>query len=224
MDDKNKHELPDFISLPEEREAVAKQMREAVADVQAAYKNLLNVAELTPIPTDIKEITTDWVKDKVEARMQLVRDDLSLTEVERVARLTTWSSLRARACRYVHTIERVLGECSTRAQWVYDEQIQNFYCGNVEELIEQASKHEVGEEAKKHYSLVGQALDAVRELRDWEDAHDVKSQPLADLQFLNAEDFARLWLDGAVKFDKERAQRYGLQVGNYRDAAGRPII
>lgn len=210
------HMLPDTICIESEKREADNVIRKAVQDLQGAYKGLAHIEELAPLSTCISDFTEEWVNGKVEKRTELVVQDLSLTEEERKKRLASWWSVKARATRYINTIKRVLNEWPC-ASWAYDGLIENFYCNNIDDVVRAMSTHAVSDEAKDHYLMVWQCINLVRELRRWEDEHNVKSQNLADLQCMTAEAFAEMWVDGCVKFDTTTALRYGFVVGNPHD-------
>ena len=212
----NIHKLPDMICVEHERRNFDDAIRKAVQELQGAYRALSNIKELAPISTDLADITAEWIRTKTGKRMALVEKDMSLTESERITRLASWQSIIARASRYIKTIERVVSEWHG-ASWVYDGLIENFYCNNIDDVVRAMSTHAVSDEAKGHYFLVWQCIEFVRGLRRWEDEHNVKSQPLADLQCMTAESFAEMWVDGCVKFDTASAAKYGFVVGNPHD-------
>ena len=212
----NKQELPDSVCLAKEKKEADNALRQAVKGVQGAYKALVGIAELSPVSTDLKDLTSEWLRGKIDKRIELVKADMSLTEDERTTRLNAWSSLRARASRYINVIKAVMEKWSS-AKWVYDPDIQNLFCSNIDNVTEGMATHKVGDEARTHWRMIQECLQKVRELRAWEDSHDVKSQMLANLQCLTAEAFAEMWIRGDAKFDRATASKYGFEVGNFHD-------
>ena len=77
------------------------------------------------------------------------------------------------------------------------------------------SKHDVPDEAKEHWELIRKAIEQVRVLREWENAHDVKTQPLAYLQDITPYLFLEAWLTGCTKFDRRYAH-LGINPKNYQ--------
>ena len=207
------HTLPDTICIERERREADKALRQAVQDLQSAYRALANIKELAPIGTNIADITEGMVRERIDKRIELVKQDLSLTESEREKRLASWASVRARAARYTKTIEKVLNEWPC-ASWVYDGTIGTFYCDNIDSVVSDMSTHTVSDEAKEHYHKVWECIDMIRGLREWENKHDIKFQRLADLQCLSAEAFALMWQRADIKFDRVTAAKYGFAVGN----------
>lgn len=209
-------ELPDSICLSKEEVVAADSLREAVRSLQGGYKGLTGLKELTPVSTDLADITHEWLREIIERRLSLIRADESLTEGERTERLNKWGALRAGAAKFINAIQRAVNAWPN-AEWQYDEQINNFHCANIEKMAEAVATHSVPEEAKTHWKLIQSCLQQIRELRTWEDAHDVKSQRLADSQAITPEFFAEVWVSGAIKFDRVTATKYGMNVGNYHD-------
>lgn len=209
-------ELPDSICLAKEKETAADSLREAVRSLQGGYRGLSGITELAPVSTDLADITLEWLREKIERRLSLIRADESLTENERIERLQKWGALRARATQYINAIQRAVSAWPS-ALWKYDETISNFYCSNITEVAEAAATHIVTDEAKTHWRMVQSCLKQIRELRAWEDEHDVKSQLLADSQCLTAEAFAEMWISGGVKFDRKTAEKYCMVIGNFHD-------
>lgn len=209
------HMLPDTICIEQERREADNALRMAVQDLQGAYKGLSGIEELSPIGTNIADITESMVRERIYKRIELVKQDMSLTEGEKNARLGQWQSILGRATRYVRVIERILKEWPS-AIWEYDTQIENFYCSNLDATINALATHTVTEEAKEHFRRVWECIEKIRDLRAWENKHDIKSIHLCELQCMSAKAFGEMWQNG-IKFDRVIAAKYGFEVGNFKD-------
>lgn len=206
--------LPARIVVRQQFNDTDAELRKAVQAMQAAYQTMLSIEELQPLPS-LSEIQESWVRSIVEEKKALISADISLTQPERKQRFDAWNFIIARSSKAISTITNILQNW-TDAQWVYDEAINNYYCINFEEVVTSIATHEVPEEAHQHYKLIQEALEKVRELRQWEDATDVKSLPLADLQAVSPIVFAESWITGSMKFDR-RFEYLGISPKNFKD-------
>ena len=205
-------------------------LRKEVSKVQTAYNDLLEVAELAPLPTTITHITTAWLSSIIEAKCNLIDNDTSLTFDEKKSRKKAWFAVHSKAAKAIKAIVEAL-QSYPDADWDFDPMISpsrdeygeratshkgNFFCKNIEQVAASRSDHVVPDEAKEHWQLINQALEQIRKLRAWEDDHDIKSQPLAYHQELPAYQFLEAWITGAVKFDRKFAH-LGINPRNYKD-------
>ena len=208
-------ELPDSIVLRKAYNDADSTMRKNLQSVQTSYRAILEIKELHPVPPNLAEISNTWLNQIIDEKKTLISEDASLTEDERQTRLKAWSQVRMKALKPVSTIEGILKSWPD-ATWVYDEDINNYYCSNLEQVVAASSTFHVPLEAKEHLHLINQAIEQVRILRQWEDLHDVKSIALAHLQELPIEQFIEGWAEGAMKFDR-RFAKYGINPQNYKD-------
>lgn len=207
--------LPDTITLHKQLQEIDADLRRKMVEVQTAYNELKQVAELAPIPTTITHITEAWLKSIIDSKCQLIEGDVSLTTDEKKSRKRAWFLIHARASKQVKTIIQALNTYPD-AEWVFDEAINNYYCTNIEQVAAARSKHDVPGEAKEHWALIRKAIEQVKELREWENQHDVKTQPLAFLQDLPPYQFVEAWINGTIKFDRRFAY-LGINPQNFKD-------
>lgn len=223
--------LPDTITLHKQLQDIDANLRREVVKVQTAYNELKKVTELAPLPTTITHITQAWLSSIIDAKCQLIEGDVSLTSDEKKARKRAWNYVNLRASKPVKTIIQALTNYPD-AEWAFDPMISptsnelgeqepteskgNFFCTNIEQVAANRSKHQVPDECKEHWALIRKAIEQVKELRDWENANDVKAQPLAHLQDLTPYNFIEAWILGGMKFDR-RFAHLGINPQNFKD-------
>lgn len=206
--------LPKKIVVRQEFNDADAELRKAVQAMQGAYNTLLSIEELQPLPS-LQEIKESWVRSIVEEKKALISADASLTQDERKKRFAAWNFIVTRSAKPIATINNILQKWED-SNWMYDKDINNFYITNLEEVVTTIATHVVPQEAHQHFQLIQEALEKVRELRLWEDEHDVKSQPLADLQAVSPIVFAESWITCSMKFDR-RFEHLGICPKNFKD-------
>ena len=206
--------LPTTIVVRQQYNDADTLLRKDVQALQCAFKTLLSIEEIQPLPS-LAEVTDSWVRSIVEPKKELIKADASLTAEERKQRFNSWNFVIGRSAKAIANIANILQTWSA-ANWQYDETIRNYYCTNIEEVVTSFATHQVPEEAHQHFRMIQEAIDKVRQLREWENTNDIKSYPLADLQIIPTLDFAEAWLNGSIKFDRKFAH-LGINPRNYKD-------
>lgn len=210
-----KKQLPDEIILRQRERDADSGIRKAVQKMQLAYTSLSKIDEITPVSTSIEDITEGWVRSIIDKRIEIIDADLSLTFSEKATRKQLWRFVLARSMKHINIIITILQEWPD-ARWTFDEDINNFYCSNIDEVIKRRATYVVSSECKEHYSLIWQAIEQVRNLRQWEEDHKIKTQSLAFLQELPVNQFLEVWANGSVKFDMGFTH-LGISPKNFHD-------
>lgn len=208
--------LPESIILRQKFNDADAGIRHAVRKVQEAYKALTHIEEFCPISTCIGDISEAWAHDMVSKRLQLIDADLSLTADEKTERKRRWRWVLAMAMKHVKQIANAIQQWPD-AEWVFDQEINNFYCSNIDQVAITRSTFRVPAECKEHYNLIRQAIEGVRVLRQWEKDHEIKTQGLAYLQEIPPQQFVEFWANGSVKFDHS-FRHLGIDPKNYSDS------
>ena len=206
-------ELPKSIIIPREAHDIEAALRTAAEALNNAASTLHHLPELSPIPEALTEITEEWLDALLAKRTKAIKEDESLTEFEKQNRLQSWSLIKTKALPYVRTIATILRTWQ-EAQW----QVQGtcYVCANAEDILTARATHQVPDEAQEHWRRIQTAIDAVRALRTWEDANNVKSQLLGVLNDMLPTLFVESWVNGDMTFDK-RFAHLGIKPQNFRN-------
>lgn len=206
-------DLPKSIIIPREAHDVESALRTAAETLNNAVGTLHHIGELSPIPEPLEDITEAWLDALLSKRTKAIHNDESLTEFDRTNRLQSWSLIKSKALPYVRTISNIL-RAWPDAQWQIDGAC--YVCTNADEIIKVRATHKVPDEAQEHWGLIQAAIEAVRTLRTWEDAHDVKSQLLGVLNDTQPAIFVESWVNGDAKFNRTYAH-LGIRPQNFHN-------
>lgn len=201
--------LPEQIVVPQREKDADRELRQSVKNLQAAFDGLQAVEEVHPIPS-LQEINPEWLHSQLAQRIELVEADLTLTEYERQNRLQAWKAIRATAMMHANTICKVLADWP-EAYFVFDNEENNYLCANIESVARSRATHETSSLAKEHWKLIQQTLDFIKNLRRWEDEHDIVWRPLANYIEMQPQTFAEMWATGGAKFNHKYEHLTGRQ-------------
>ena len=203
MDEKKYQELPKRVVIRQARLDANATLQKAVSELQAAWSDLQGVPEIKPLPTELNRITPEWLYGIISRRTALIEKDESLTEGERENRLHAWISLKARCTRYINTINRVT--TTWPGIWSYDTIMQTFFVPDIEAVADEQATRDTPEDASKHWGMIQEIIAKVKELRQWENKHDVITQPLCTFEGMPPTNFAELWASGDIKYNRSFA-------------------
>jgi hypothetical protein len=191
----------------QERRDVDAAIRRGIREVQDAIKELQSFGEWVT-PATIQEVTYSYFSGLVAPRIDAVKADVSLTEKERSQRLSTWKTLCQQIGKQTHRVEAVV-EAFPELDWQFDETINNFVCTtNIDAIAEARATYEVPQLAEKHFELIQDCRKAVEQLREWEEAHSVKTMPLQGLVMLDLAQLSEGYLNGTIIIN----EKYGYRV------------
>ena len=157
---------------------VDSQLRAAIRSLQENYSHLREIKEWE-CPKCIEGITYEKFKEAVTPSIEAIRNDISLTEGERVERISKWNQLLRTFARFSRPIEAVVEEWP-EVEWQYYEPIGNFVpVSDLDSIVVARCTRPMPQDAVAHYELIQTALKHIKELRTWESAHNVKQTPLA---------------------------------------------
>ena len=187
-----KNVMPEcFISAGTKRDTDA-ALRRAERELNLFVSRLSEMREIPQLPTDIKLIDEEFIKEAITPRMEAVKNDLSLTEDERDERLKMWKQISNTASKYVFAVKEIVLQWPD-VQWVWDNEENHYLAANAPEVVDKRSTFDVPQEAKEHYELIQNCLAAVKKLREWERTQDAKTVSLITLVRLSPSQLAEAW-------------------------------
>jgi len=195
------------IIVEQERRDAETSLRRGIREIQEQITELQKIAEWVT-PSDIKTISYEYFKGVIAPCVDAVRSDISLTEKERQERLLSWRQLCAQVGRHTSRIVAVV-EAWPEVTWEYDNTVKNFVCTtNIDAIAEARATYEVPQLAEKHFELIQDCRKAVEQLREWEEAHSVKTMPLQGLVMLDLAQLSEGYLNGTIIIN----EKYGYRV------------
>ena len=206
-------DLPKSIIIPREAHDIESALRTASETLNNSVSTLHHLPELSPLPEALEDVNEGWLDALLSKRTKAIHNDESLTEFDRSNRLQSWSQIKSKALPYVRTIATILRAWKD-ARW----QMQGtcYVCANAEDIITARATHKVPDEAQEHWRRIHTAIDAVRNLRTWEDAHNIKSQLLGVMNDMLPTIFVESWVNGDMQFD-QRFAHLGIKPQNFHN-------
>lgn len=195
------------ITIERERLQQARQLDNVSRSLQQTMAELQGIEELQQIPADLGDITTTWLQRKIDECTAPIKADKSLTGYERRERLKPWRAISQRATRLVNIIQGIMlsnpdvvftieDDEGGRPHYFIDEQ-------QIEAVALQRSTHPVPAEALQHLDLIQQVREAVENLREFEDKHNVRRYTVEQLLHLPwSGGLCDLWITGDIIIDQ----------------------
>lgn len=180
-----------------------RQLANVSRSLQQTMSELRGIEELRPIPADLADITTTWLQQRIDECTAPIKADKSLTSDERRERLKPWKAISQRATRLVNIVQGILAsngdviftiESGNDGQPHYriDEQ-------QIEEVSRLRATHEIPVEAFTHLELIDKLREAVENLREFEDKHNVRRYTIEQLLSLPWScGLDELWVTGGI--------------------------
>lgn len=201
-----------FVSSGTKRDTDA-ALRRAERDLNVFVSRLEEMREIPELPTEIRLINEEFIKEAITPRMEAVKNDLGLNEDERDERLKMWKQISNTASKYVNSIKEILLQWPD-VQWKWNSEENYYIAANAPEVVDKRSTFDVPEEAREHYQLIHNALAAVKELREWERTQDAKTVSLITLVRLTPAQIAEAWHTGDARID-HRYDHLGIRHDDF---------
>lgn len=194
MEQDNKTTFPTRIVVEEEQRQGEREFNKAIDSVRNAYSVLAGFTDLGDLPA-IKNITPTWLVSLIHCHIKAIEDNNELTSKRKEELINDWREIQKEAQVHVNIIHGFFSEYPN-AKLVYDETINNYICTNKEDIINSVGMHQVPAEAQEHYTLWLAVENAIKNLRDWEKARNLKKFPLDEVlrRDHSPHAFARKWI------------------------------
>lgn len=201
-----------------------RQLHNVGRSMQQSVSELQHIAELQQLPRDLADINEDWLQQVIDGCTAPIKQDKSLTSDERSERLKRWRAINQRAKRLVLIVAGILDsnpDVVFSVEEDEDGQPRYFIPGEqIEELARQRATHDVPPEALEHLEFIDKCREAVEDLREWEQSHNVRYRNLGELFNTDWQGLAWQWVSGSV-FNDPRTEKYrdffpGQQQGTIR--------
>jgi hypothetical protein len=175
------------VTIERERLQQSRQLDNVSRSLQKTMAELLSIEELD-VPADLGDITSTWLQRQIDECTAPIKADKSLTSDERRERLKPWKALRQRALRLVDVVQGILLANPDTVFTVEDDEDgqPHYYISEaqIEDVARQRATHPVPAEALQHLDLIQQVREAVENLREFEDKHNVRRYTVEQLLHL----------------------------------------
>lgn len=203
--------LHQTITIERERVEQYRRLLTVSDSLQKTIAALQDIEELQPLPRDLDDITTDWLQQVIDGCTAPIKQDKSLTSDERSERLKRWRAINQRAKRLVLIVAGILDSNPDVVFSVEeDEDGQPRYFileEQIEALARQRATHDVPPEALEHLEFLDKCRESIEDLREWEQAHNVRYRNLGELFNTDWQGLAWQWVSGSV-FNDPRTEKY----------------
>ena len=126
-------------------------------------------------------------------------EDATLLPSEVNERVSKYRALRRAVVTQIHIIEKVAARWP-QAKFAYDPQVQNITpTADLTAIVEAQCTKPVPPMAQQHARLIGNVLEAITKLRQFEQEENVCKMRLEVLAAMDENAFAAHWADGSIK-------------------------
>lgn len=199
------------ICIQRERLQQSRQLDNVSRTLQKTMAELQGIEELG-VPSDLADINEEWLQSEVNACAAPIRQDRSLTAVEKQERLKPWKALRQRALRLVYIVQGILLANPDVVFTIEDDDNgqHRYYISEqqIEDVALQRATHDIPLEALQHLELIQEVRAAVEILRKFEEQHNVKRYTVEQLMNLPwTGGLADMWATGDI-FNDPMAEKW----------------
>lgn len=208
-----KTRLPEHVQARQVKIDYSATIRRGVEAVRDAVTKLWAVDDL-PKLNDIEAMTPEWVQGIIDEGIEATKANRSLTAQERGERLKVWRKTKQDAIASTAVIQNFIGGFPDLI-FCLDPTEGTVNCSQdlIDKIVTQRSTIPVPERAHVHWDKLQTIIQAVRELREWEQQNDVAPFLVGNAVNCSPYEFAAMWATGENKinhrFDKYRTSSTG---------------
>ena len=211
-----KTRLPGHVQARQVKIDYSAAIRRGVEAVEDAVKRLWAIEDL-PKLNDIEAMTPEWVADTIDESIEAVKANKSLTAQERGERLKVWRKIKQDAIASTAVIQNFIGGFPDLV-FCLDPENGTVNCSQdlIDKIVAQRSTVPVPDLAHVHWAKLQTIIQAVRELREWEQQNDIEPFLVGNAVNCSPYEFAAMWAVQANiinhKFDRYRASTNDLII------------
>lgn len=211
-----KTRLPEHVQARQVKIDYSATIRRGVEAVRDAVKRLWAIEDL-PKLSDLTAMTPEWVQSIIDEGIEATKANKSLTAQERGERLKVWRKIKQDAIASTSTIQDVIGAFPDLV-FCLDPENGTITCSqdNIDKIVTQRSTVPVPDLAHVHWAKLQTIIQAIRELRAWEEQNDVLPYLIGSAVNCSPYEFAAMWAVQANiinhKFDRYRVSTNDLII------------
>ncbi len=208
-----KTRLPEHVQARQVKIDCSATIRRGVEAVKGAVTKLWAIEDL-PKLSDLTAMTPEWVESIIIESIEATKANKSLTAQERGERLNGWRRIKQDATASTSTIQDFI-EAFPDLVFCLDPENGTINCSQdlIDKIVAQRSTIPVPELAHVHWAKLQTIIQAVRELREWEQQNDIAPFLVGNAVNCSPYEFAAMWATGGNKinhlFDKYRTPSTG---------------
>lgn len=196
-----KTRLPEHVQARQVKIDYSATIRRGVEAVRDAVTKLWAIEDL-PKSNDIEAMTPEWVQGIIDEGIEATKANRSLTAQERGERLKVWRKIKQDAIASTAVIQNFI-EGFPDLVFCLDPAEGTVNCSqdNIDKIVAQRSTIPVPERAHVHWAKLQTIIQAVRELRQWEQDNDIAPFLVGNAVNCSPYEFAAMWATGANAID-----------------------
>lgn len=180
--------------LADQKEA---RLKDAYRKAQNALEQFAELSDFSC--SSIEDLDATKVKNFVQSNINAIRSAQIFTEYRKQELIHEWREKQASAIALIRVIENLFNECQGYTFSIQDGEI---ICEMpLRAIAEALSYRDVPEQAEEHFKLIETARDAIRQLREFETAQDLRRTRTCDFSIVTMEKVAEWWASGSIKID-----------------------
>lgn len=211
-----KTRLPGHVQARQVKIDYSAAIRRGVEAVEDAVKRLWAIEDL-PKLNDIEAMTPEWVQSIIDEGIEATKANKMLTAQERGERLKVWRKIKQDAIASTAVIQNFIGGFPDLV-FCLDPENGTVNCSQdlIDKIVAQRSTVPVPDLAHVHWAKLQTIIQAVRELREWEQQNDIAPFLVGNAVNCSPYEFAAMWAVQANiinhKFDRYRASTNDLII------------
>ena len=174
----------------------AQQREETLISVFNKAQNALDkLSELGDIPCScMEDLDLSKIKDFIQTNINTINATSIFTESYKAGLVREWDIKRAKAISLLRDIKQIFAECQGYAFTIEEGVITPET--SLEAIAEAQSTKPIPAEAFTHFELIESLRKAIRELREFEKAQNLRKINITDYISISEETLAEGWVSG----------------------------
>lgn len=211
-----KTRLPEHVQARQVKIDYSATIRRGVEAVRDAVTKLWAIEDL-PKLSDLTAMTPEWVQGIINEGIEATKANRSLTAQERGERLKVWRKIKQDAIASTAVIQNFIGGFPDLV-FCLDSENGTVNCSQdtIDKIVAQRSTIPVPDLAHVHWAKLQTIIQAVRELRAWEQQNDILPYLIGSAVNCSPYEFAAMWAVQANiinhKFDRYRVSTNDLII------------
>ena len=180
----------------------AQQREETLISVLNKAQNALDkLSELGDIPCScMEDLDLSKIKTFIQSNISTIEKTPIFTQSYKAGLIKEWDMKRAKAISLLRDIKQIFAECQGYAFTIEEGIITPET--SLKAIAEAQSTKPVPEEAFEHYKRIEAVRTAIRELREFEKAQDLRKINVGEFMTISEEQIAEGWASGRIKIDR----------------------
>ena len=173
----------------------AQRLENLLISYNKAQNALDKLVELRDIPcSSVEDLDIAKIKDFVQANINIINTTPIFTEYYKIGLVRDWEQKKAKAIFLIRDIKQLFTECQGYAFSIEEGIITPET--SLEAIADAQCTKPIPEEAFTHFELIESLRKAIRELREFEKAQNLRKINITDYISISEETLAEGWASG----------------------------